>query len=158
MIDDVTKLQPYLPQEYSLASYQTSGGMQDSYAPWLQGKMQDFQNKSNYVTFDSSYNFGSHPYGASGVNHSDPFAVAEDQYNKNEAAKGLGLGQTNNVNGNAPGTGNTATPGALNSLTKTRPDLQNRQPSLAAGWGGWDQNSVNGPEGSANFTYFSRFA
>lgn len=65
---------------------------------------------------------------------------------------------------------NSATPGALGALTN-QPNLQHRQPSLAAGWGGWDQGSTNGPAGTkmnngdmstgagnANFTYFSRFS
>ena len=53
---------------------------------------------------------------------------------------------------------NTATPGALSSLSSNR-SLTNRKPTLGTAWGGWSNNmQTNSTPGSNNFTFYSKFA
>lgn len=159
------QIQGLLPANLTQNAYQQAGGLND-YGGWLQGQVNSNIQNSSYVTMDPSYKFSQNV--PSGGNFFGQYnTISQEDADKKQAdANKSGadwMAQHGNVSGNAPGlTGNevnpgsTATPSSLSALA--HPDLQHRQPSLAAGWGGWDVGSQNGPAGNANFTYYSRFS
>lgn len=165
---DVNSIQDYLPTSMTKDSFYGQFGVGADYDTWLKNNIQTSLNQTNYSTFDPRTFAPGHndsmrgdPTGLTqaGANRDaltapDPNRLTQSQIQAqgNAYAKDQGFGSTNNVNSSS------ATPGAIDALKKGGPDLKNRRPSLAAGWGGWDAGSENGPAGNANFTYFSRFA
>lgn len=146
--------------------------------------LSSLQSYPSYSTYDPRYFTGGPNQNFGGQQGGGVYAPSASQYDYSggtdksfkppdiNAPRGIGgeAGRTNNgganmdpstytpantSNSGSTGSG-TASPGAVNLLGQ--PNLNNRQPSLAAGWGGWDAGSSNGPAGNANFTYFSRFA
>lgn len=182
---DINSIQPYLSTDLTATSYANGGGNQTNYPQWLQQNLQQRNNSTNYTTFDPRL-FADPHYQTLGVNNqqttgghnmvnsfgydpkTDLSSGALDSYAQQRADQQAAQNQAGNLVAQSWASdgydtqgkklGDPISPGALGALKNAQPDLNNRRPSLAAGWGGWDQGSTAGPAGNANFTYFSRFS
>jgi len=183
---DINSVQPYLPSNLTLNAYQQAGGIGSGYNTWLQNQLQSQANGTSfsplYATFDPSYfngrtfnngqvaapdaNIGGGPSSAQYQDYSwknNLDSITANQFGA-PSATGANFGINSTANQasatNNTNSSNSATPGAISALASNQPNLKNRQPNLAAGWGGWNAgtNAGNGDLGSANFTYYSQFA